>query len=131
MAEFPKNLKYSRDHEWVSFDGCNATIGITSFACEQLGDIVYVDLPNSNGEFIKAGQPIGAVESTKAASDVFCPVSGKIIETNSSLSDNPEILNQDPYSQGWLARLEISDESELQNLMDYEQYQQHLHSVEH
>jgi glycine cleavage system H protein len=130
MSKFPENLKYSHEHEWVLFENSLATVGITSFACEQLGDVVYVELPKI-GESIKAGQPIGAVESTKAASDIFCPVSGKIVEVNSSLADKPEHLGEDPYGKGWLLKVEISEPQELQSLLTAEQYQQHAQTSGH
>jgi len=106
--EFPEGLKYSKEHEWVLVEGTSATIGITEYAQEELGDIVFVELPEV-GEKIVKDDPFGAVESVKAVSDIYAPVSGAVVETNEILPDNPETINDDPYGDGWMVRVELSD----------------------
>lgn len=113
---------YSKDHEWIDVDGANATVGITSYAQEQLGDIVFVDLP-ATGAAIKSGKEAAVVESVKAASDVYAPVSGVITETNQSLVDDPSLANSAPEGDGWFFRLTLSDPAELEGLMDADTYQ--------
>jgi glycine cleavage system H protein len=113
----PKELKYSKDHEWVKIEGKIATIGITDFAQKQLGDVVFVDLPEEEGA-LTAGQEFCAIESVKAVSDVYAPVSGTIKEVNVNLVDAPELINQDAYGDGWIAKVEISSESDLEKLLD-------------
>lgn len=114
-------LKYSKDHEWVRVVGCKAYVGITDYAQDSLGEIVFVELPEI-GDQIDAGDVLGAVESVKAASDVYAPVSGKVIEVNEALADDPGCLNQDPY-ENWIAVLEMTDDSALDDLMDASDYQ--------
>ena len=128
--EFPEGLKYSKEHEWVLVEGNTATIGITEFAQEELGDIVYVELPEV-GEKIVKDDPFGAVESVKAAADVYMPVGGKITEVNDKLAETPELVNSDPYGQAWMVRFEISDPSELDGLMDAASYERHCQEREH
>lgn len=119
---FPDDLKYTDDHEWVKIEGTVATVGVTAHAAEQLGDIVYVELPK-DGDEIKRGDTFGVLESVKAVSDCYSPLSGKILETNSNLlSDTPSTVNEDPYSEGWMIKIAIEDESELGTLMDHKQY---------
>ena len=117
-----KGLKYSKDHEWVKVEGNKAYIGISDFAQNALGDIVYVELPEV-GTSLKAGDTLGVVESVKAASDVYTPVSGKVLEVNQELSSSPEKVNTSPY-EAWIAIIELEDLSELDNLMDEQQYQE-------
>lgn len=119
MAElkFPEELKYSKDHEWVQDGEGNLTIGITAFAENQLGDVVYVELPEV-GDEIEAGEPFGVVESTKAVSELFAPVSGKVVERNDSLIDAPEKVNEDPFGEGWMIRVEPSNRGEVGELLD-------------
>ena len=124
MANVPANLKYTKDHEWAKLEGKTVTMGITAFAAEQLGDIVFVDLPKK-GDKLKAGATCGAVESTKAVSDIFCPVGGAVVEVNSSLANAPETLNQDPYDKGWMLKIEVSDPKEFDALMDAGKYEEH------
>jgi glycine cleavage system H protein len=119
--EFPEGLKYSKEHEWVLVEGNTATIGITEYAQEELGDIVYVELPDA-GEKIVKDDPFGAVESVKAVSDVYAPVSGTVLEVNDLLPDSPETINDDPYGDGWMIRVEMSDTDELKDLMTAEEY---------
>lgn len=113
----PKDLKYSSDHEWVRVEGNVAFIGITDFAQSQLGDIVFADLP-AEGRVIKANEVFSVVESVKAVSDIITPVSGKIVQVNPALDGAPELINQDPYGEGWIVAVELADKSELDGLMD-------------
>lgn len=123
MADFPEDLKYTREHEWARVDGAVATIGITKFAVEQLGDITQVDLPKE-GETVRRNDVIGTVESVKAVSDVFAPISGKILKVNTPLGDSPEYLSDDPYDEGWMIQIEFSNAAELGDLMDAAAYSQ-------
>lgn len=123
--EFPEGLKYSKEHEWVLVEGTSATIGITEYAQEELGDIVFVELPEV-GEKIVKDDPFGAVESVKAVSDIYAPVSGEVLETNEILPDNPETINDDPYGDGWMVRVELSDIDDLKDLMDAEEYAEYV-----
>lgn len=123
--EFPEGLKYSKEHEWVLVEGNIATIGITEYAQEELGDIVYVELPEV-GEKIVKDDPFGAVESVKAVSDIYAPVSGAVLEINEMLPDNPETINDDPYGDGWMIRVELSDKDDLKDLMDEEEYSEYV-----
>lgn len=123
--EFPEGLKYSKEHEWVLVEGTSATIGITEYAQEELGDIVFVELPEV-GEKIVKDDPFGAVESVKAVSDIYAPVSGEVVETNEILPDNPETINDDPYGDGWMVRVELSDIDDLKDLMDAEEYAEYV-----
>lgn len=125
MADNPQDLKYSKDHEWVRVDGDHLVVGITAFAQEQLGDVVYVELPEA-GKDITAGQPFGEVESTKAVSELFAPISGKVVERNDALIDSPETVNADPFQGGWMIRVEPSDKSQLDSLMDAAAYTQFI-----
>jgi glycine cleavage system H protein len=121
----PSDLKYSREHEWIRVEGNLATIGITDYAQEELGDIVNVELPDE-GDEIHKDEAFGAVESVKASSEVFSPVSGKIVEVNEPLLDAPEMINEDPYDEGWMVKVELSDSSELDELMDAAAYEQYI-----
>jgi glycine cleavage system H protein len=123
--EFPEGLKYSKEHEWVLVEGDTATIGITEYAQEELGDIVYVELPEV-GEKVVKDDPFGAVESVKAVSDVYAPVSGSVLEINDVLPDNPETINDDPYGDGWMIRVELADKDDLTDLMDAEEYAEYV-----
>jgi glycine cleavage system H protein len=116
-VEFPDNLKYSKEHEWVAVDGSRARIGITDYAQDALGDIVYVQLPEV-GKQLAAMAPCAEVESTKSVSDIYAPVAGTIVEVNSALSDSPELINQEPYGVGWIFELELADPSEVDSLLD-------------
>jgi glycine cleavage system H protein len=119
---FPANLKYTKDHEWVSLEGNIATIGITEFAQGELGDIVYVDI-NSKGKSLAAEETFGTVEAVKTVSDLFLPAAGKIIEVNPALEATPELVNSDPYGEGWMVKMEVEDPSAIAELMDAEAYQ--------
>ena len=118
----PSDLKYTSDHEWVRAEGDRATIGITEYAQKELGDVVYVDLP-AVGERIKAKAGMGSIESVKAVSDIYAPLTGEIIAVNEELQFNPELVNQDPYGKGWIAVIEFADDQELEKLLTAEEYQ--------
>jgi glycine cleavage system H protein len=116
--DYPDDLKYTNEHEWAAaLDGDRARVGITDFAQDALGDVVYVDVPEE-GTDVEAGQAFGEVESTKSVSDLFSPVTGRVAERNDRLGDNPELINQDPYGEGWIVVVEMSEPSELAGLMD-------------
>lgn len=119
----PENLKYTKDHEWVSIDGDIATIGITDFAQGELGEIVYVEI-ETEGETLDSEEVFGTVEAVKTVSDLFMPISGEIIELNPNLEDEPELVNSDPYGKGWMIKIKISDSSELDNLLSFEAYKE-------
>ncbi len=121
----PAELKYTKDHEWVRVDGNIATVGITAFAQGELGDIVYVEI-ETEGEELDQEEVFGSVEAVKTVSDLFMPVSGKIIEFNSALESNPEAVNTDPYGDGWMVKVELSNPSELDSLLDAAGYQAHI-----
>jgi glycine cleavage system H protein len=118
---FPDNLKYTKDHEWISVQGKIGTIGVTDYAQGELGDVVFIDI-NSAGEDIKAGDSIGTIEAVKTVSDIYAPCSGKIVEVNGHLQTQPEVVNTDPYGLGWMVKIEIADPSELNSLLDAEAY---------
>lgn len=119
---FPSNLKYTKDHEWISIDGNIATIGISDFAQHELGDIVYVDI-NTKGKALAADTVFGTVEAVKTVSDLFLPVSGAITETNPILENEPEKVNTDPYGDGWMVKMQVDNAEDINNLMDVEAYQ--------
>ncbi len=121
--KFPENLKYSEDHEWVKIDGNIATIGITEFAQGELGDVVFIELPEIDDE-INEGEPFGTIEAVKTVSDMLSPLSGKVMEVNESLNDEPETINSDPYEKGWIIKIESLDKDELKNLMDSKSYKE-------
>ncbi len=125
----PDDIKYHREHTWVRAEGKQATIGITDYAQQQLGDIVYVDLPEAETE-VDADSELSEIESTKATSPVVSPVSGTIVEVNEDLADSPEIINEDPYGNGWMVVLEMSDASELNDLMTKSEYEKFLKEEE-
>lgn len=126
---FPKNYYYSKDHEWINVEGGNGTIGITDFAQNQLGDVVFVETPEE-GTQLEFHQSIGVIESVKAVSDVYSPVSGEVIEVNEKLNDSPELINQKPHDEGWIIRVKIKDESDLQKLMSVDEYEKFLEGIE-
>jgi len=119
--DFPEELKYTDDHEWVSVEGDIVTVGITDFAQDQLGDIVFVELPEV-GDTLKVGKTFGVVESVKAVSDVYAPVSGEVVEINEELPDEPEALNNSPYEAGWMVKIKLTDSAVLDGLMDVTAY---------
>jgi glycine cleavage system H protein len=122
---FPDDLKYTREHEWCRLKGNRAVIGITDHAQEALGDIVYVELPDV-GDPVKKGESFGVVESTKAVSELFSPVTGKVVEVNDPLSDAPETINEDPYEEGWMIQVEVANPAELAELLDAAGYQKFI-----
>jgi glycine cleavage system H protein len=119
----PANLKYTKDHEWIKIEGDTATVGITDFAQKELGDIVYVEV-DTVGETMQIEEVFGTVEAVKTVSDLFLPLSGEIIEFNDQLESEPEIVNADPYNEGWMIKIKISDSSEIDQLMDHEAYKE-------
>lgn len=122
-------IKFTKDHEWISVDGDTATIGITAYAQEQLGDVVFVEVPET-GKTVAQGDEAGVVESVKAASEVYAPVSGEVVDANADLDDNPALVNQDPQSGGWFFRLRLSDEGELDGLMDEAAYKAYIEELD-
>ena len=119
----PIGLKYSKDHEWVKIDGEIATIGITDFAQQELGDIVYIEI-ESIGETLDAEEVFGTVEAVKTVSDLFMPLSGEVLEFNAALEDTPESVNDDPYKSGWMIKVKIEDPSQISDLLDFDAYKQ-------
>lgn len=119
---YPEELFYSKDHEWLKVDGNRGTIGITDYAQDELGDVVYVELPKVGDEF-KAGDNFGTVESVKSVSDLYIPVSGKVVEINEELDGAPELVNQDPYGKGWMIVVEMTDPDETSDLMNASEYE--------
>ena len=123
--EFPEDVKYSKEHEWVLVEGNVATVGITDYAQDQLGDIVFVELP-AVGDKVSREDAFGVVESVKAVSDIYAPVTGKVLEVNDDLPDNPEILNEDPYGDGWSIKIEMSDPDEIDDLLSSTEYEEYV-----
>ncbi len=119
---FPENLRYTKDHEWVKMDGDEATVGITDFAQRELGDIVYVEI-ESVGKDLQAGEIFGTVEAVKTVSDLYLPLSGTVSEVNPNLNGNPEAVNNDPYGEGWMIKMKVSNISDLDGLLSSEAYQ--------
>ncbi len=117
----PADLRYTRDHEWVRIDGDEAVVGITGYAADQLGDIVFVELPET-GKQLEASRPFGVVESVKAVSDLFAPLTGEVVATNDALTGGPELVNSDPYGDGWMIRLRLADPNDLEDLLDADAY---------
>ncbi|HAR5630449.1 TPA: glycine cleavage system protein GcvH [Staphylococcus aureus] len=117
----PNELKYSKEHEWVKVEGNVATIGITEYAQSELGDIVFVELPETDDE-INEGDTFGSVESVKTVSELYAPISGKVVEVNEELEDSPEFVNESPYEKAWMVKVEVSDESQLEALLSAEKY---------
>ena len=120
---FPQNLKYTSEHEWIRFEGDIAYVGITDYAQEQLGDIVFVDIPTV-GETLEAGETFGTIEVVKTISDLFLPVGGEVLEQNEALEENPELVNKDPYGEGWLIKLKPVNMDEAESLLDAEAYKE-------
>ena len=127
--ELPKELKYTREHEWLAIEDGVATIGITDHAQEQLGEVVFVELP-AVGDKVERTDPFGVVESTKAVSDVYAPISGEVLEINDDLPDSPEIVNEDPYGDGWMVKISVADEADLEELMSDEEYRAYVEESE-
>ena len=125
MSNVPEGLRYTKDHEWAKLEGKRARIGITDFAQDQLTDVVYVELP-PNGKAIKQGEPIGTVESVKAVSEIFAPISGTVVDVNKALVDKPELVNKDPYGEGWMVVLDVAEPAQVNALMDPRAYRKHI-----
>ncbi len=123
--KFPNDLLYTESHEWVREEGGHATVGLTDYAQKQLRDVVYVELPKIGAEF-KKGESTGVVESVKTVADIFSPISGKVIETNLTLKNSPQFVNEDPYAKGWIMKMEIQDREELRRLLSSEAYRASL-----
>lgn len=123
--DFPDELKYTEEHEWVLVEDDVVTVGITDFAQDQLGDVVFVELPEV-GDQLETGKPLGVVESVKAVSDVYAPVGGEVVEINDDLPDEPEMLNTSPYEDGWMVKIKLNDSGELEDLMDAAAYQEFI-----
>ena len=119
----PNNLKYTKDHEWINIDGDYAIVGITNFAQKELGDIVFVEIESLNQE-INSGEVFGSVEAVKTVSDLFMPMTGKIVEINEKVVDNPELVNSDPYGEGWMIKIKILDLNEVESLLDLKSYEE-------
>jgi glycine cleavage system H protein len=126
--EFPAGLRYTKEHEWIRVEGDQAYVGITDYAQQELGDVVYVELPEVGGT-VRYMEPFGVVESVKAVSDLFAPVSGSVKRVNEALFNHPELVNSDPYGQGWMILVEIAEAAELDTLMTAEQYEAYLRQV--
>lgn len=122
---YPTDIRYAKDHEWARQEGNRVRVGITHYAQDELGDVVFVDLPKEGANF-EVGEAFAAVESVKAVSDIFAPVSGRVIAVNEALLDNPEKINEDPYGEGWIALFEMDDPSQLDDLMDAEAYKKQI-----
>jgi len=120
--DFPTDLKYTKEHEWVRIDGDTATVGITDHAQDALGDVVYVELPEEDSAVTK-GDAFGVVESVKAVSDLYAPVSGNVAEANEAIVDSPEVINDDPYGEGWMIKIEVADAGDLDDLLDAGEYE--------
>jgi glycine cleavage system H protein len=125
MGDYPNNLKYTKDHEWARKEGAAVVVGVTFHAQEALGDVVYVELPKI-GQKITAGQPFGVIESTKAVSELFAPLNGKVVKVNGELGDAPQTVNSDPYGKGWIIEVEPDDSKQFDGLMDAEAYRKLL-----
>lgn len=120
---FPTNVKYTNEHEWVRIEGDEAYVGITDYAQSQLGDIIFVDIP-TEGETLEKGETFGSIEVVKTVSDLFLPIGGEILEVNPALEENPELVNKDPYGEGWIVKIKPIDASEADDLLDAEAYKQ-------
>ncbi|MBN1408328.1 MAG: glycine cleavage system protein GcvH [Calditrichaceae bacterium] len=121
----PSDLKYTKDHEWIKVDGDTATVGITDYAQGELGDVVYVELPEEGAE-VSMNEAFGSIEAVKAVADIFSPVSGEVIEINEAIQDEPEKVNQDAYGAGWMVKIRLSNPDELSQLMDAAAYKEHI-----
>lgn len=126
---YPEDFRYSRDHEWVEVEGQNARVGVTEFAQEQLGDVVFIELPKV-GDTFKQNDVFGTIESVKAVSELYCPVSGEVIAVNESLDNEPELVNEDAHGEGWMVIIKMSDPSDLDALLTAEEYEEHIEEEE-
>jgi glycine cleavage system H protein len=128
--DYPNDLRYTNEHEWVRVNGKTATVGITGYAVEQLGDITMIDLPKEGEKFAREAQ-LASVESVKAVSDIYAPVSGVVVKVNAPLGDSPEMLNEDCYDEGWIVELELSNPAEVEGLMTSAEYEKYIHDSAH
>ncbi|MAV64039.1 MAG: glycine cleavage system protein H [Candidatus Marinimicrobia bacterium] len=117
----PDNIKYTKDHEWVLLDGNQITVGITDYAQSELGDIIFIEFPDKGTSF-KRGESVGTIEAVKTVADIYCPADGLVIEVNSSLENEPDLINSDPYNNGWIIKMEIKDKESINKLLNKEQY---------
>jgi len=129
MADYPEDYKYTKEHEWISVEGNEGTVGITYHAQAELGDVVYVELP-AVGDHLEAGQPFGTIESVKAVSELYAPVSGEVTGVHEELLDQPELVNEDPHGAAWMVRLSMADSSEMEGLLSFSDYVSFLESAE-
>jgi glycine cleavage system H protein len=120
----PENLKYTKDHEWLKLDGNIGTIGISDYAQKELGDIIYLDITASVGDVVNQGDSIGTIEAVKTVSEVYSPISGRVIDINTAINDNPSVINQDPYNGGWIIKIEPNNQDELSNLLSVDAYKE-------
>jgi glycine cleavage system H protein len=127
---YPQDFYYTKDHEWVQVKGDQALVGITEFAQKQLGDVVYIELP-AVGTQLDVHQTIGSIESVKAVSEVFSPISGEVVDVNSELNNSPELVNQDPHGKGWILRLKVKNKADVNSLMKATEYEKFLEGLEH
>ena len=123
--QVPDDLRYTRDHEWLRIDGDEAQVGITEYAATELGDVVFVELPQVGTE-LEQGDEMGSIESVKAVSELFAPVSGEVVEVNDALAEKPELVNTDPYGDGWMIRVKLTTPEEVDELMDAEEYEEYI-----
>jgi len=128
MSKIPEDLRYSKDHEWLSVDGETATLGITDYAQSSLGDVVYIDMPRAGDKF-GSHEAFGSVESVKAVSEIFLPVAGEIVEVNDDLNDAPEKVNSDPYGAGWMVKIKMNNALEADAMLSAEEYEEYLSTV--
>ncbi len=129
MADYPEDYKYTKEHEWISVEGNEGTVGITYHAQAELGDVVYVELP-AVGDHLEAGQPFGTIESVKAVSELYAPVSGEVTGVHKELLDQPELVNEDPHGAAWMVRVSMADSSEMEGLLSFSDYVSFLESAE-
>ena len=129
MADYPEDYKYTKEHEWISVEGNEGTMGITYHAQAELGDVVYVELP-AVGDHLEAGQPFGTIESVKAVSELYAPVSGEVTGVHEELLDQPELVNEDPHGAAWMVRVSMTDSSEMEGLLSFSDYVSFLESAE-
>ena len=129
MADYPEDYKYTKEHEWISVEGNEGTVGITYHAQAELGDVVYVELP-AVGDHLEAGQPFGTIESVKAVSELYAPVSGEVTGVHEELLDHPELVNEDPHGAAWMVRVSMADSSEMEGLLSFSDYVSFLESAE-